>query len=148
MTFYWPRLSYLITHHQLFQSVTCQHSLCDPTTPDSKVHGTNIRPTWVLPAPDGPHVGPMNLAIRDTTPRCNGPPMSLDGVNGCSVRPFKRSSASPCFIWEGPLEKKDLINIYLPVHTTTWSCGSLTDLTHWGLVMRMSVSKMDRHYFF
>ena len=22
-------------------------------------------PTWVLSAPDGPHVGPMNLAIRD-----------------------------------------------------------------------------------
>ena len=23
-----------------------------------------MRPTWVLSAPDGPHVGPMNLAIR------------------------------------------------------------------------------------
>ena len=22
--------------------------------------------TWVLSAPDGPHVGPMNLAIRDS----------------------------------------------------------------------------------
>ena len=22
-----------------------------------------MRPTWVLSAPDGPHVGPMNLAI-------------------------------------------------------------------------------------
>ena len=22
-------------------------------------------PTWVLSAPDGPHVGPMNLAIRE-----------------------------------------------------------------------------------
>ena len=34
-------------------------------TPDSKIHGANMGPTWVLPAPDGPHVGPMNLAIRD-----------------------------------------------------------------------------------
>ena len=33
--------------------------------PDSKVHGANMGPTWVLLAPDGPHVGPMNLAIRD-----------------------------------------------------------------------------------
>ena len=33
--------------------------------PDSKVHGANMGPTWVLPAPDGPHVGPMNLAIRE-----------------------------------------------------------------------------------
>ena len=32
--------------------------------PDGKVHGTNMGPTWVLSAPDGPHVGPMNLAIR------------------------------------------------------------------------------------
>ena len=31
---------------------------------DSKVHGANMRPTWVLSAPDGPHVGPMNLAVR------------------------------------------------------------------------------------
>ena len=34
-----------------------------PHFPDSKVHGANMRPTWVLSAPDGPHVGPMNLAI-------------------------------------------------------------------------------------
>ena len=32
--------------------------------PDSKVHGANMGPIWVLSAPDGPHVGPMNLAIR------------------------------------------------------------------------------------
>ena len=31
--------------------------------PDSKVHGANMGPTWVLLAPGGPHVGPMNLAI-------------------------------------------------------------------------------------
>ena len=32
--------------------------------PDSKVHEANMGPTWVLSAPDGPHVGPMSLAIR------------------------------------------------------------------------------------
>ena len=32
--------------------------------PDSKVHGANMGPTWVLSAPDGPHDGPMNLDIR------------------------------------------------------------------------------------
>ena len=37
------------------------------TIPDSKVYGANMGPTWVLSAPDGPHVGPMNLAIRDAT---------------------------------------------------------------------------------
>ena len=32
--------------------------------PDSKVHGANMGPTWVLSAPDGSRVSPMNLAIR------------------------------------------------------------------------------------
>ena len=32
--------------------------------PDSNVHGANMGPTWVLSALNGPHVGPMNLAIR------------------------------------------------------------------------------------
>ena len=34
------------------------------TFPESKVHGANMGPTLVLSAPDGPHVAPMNLAIR------------------------------------------------------------------------------------
>ena len=34
--------------------------------PDSKVHWANMGPTWVLSAPDGPHVGPMNLTNRVT----------------------------------------------------------------------------------
>ena len=34
--------------------------------PDSNVHGANMGPTWVLSAPDGPHVGPMNPATRVT----------------------------------------------------------------------------------
>ena len=33
---------------------------------DRMVHGVNMGPTWVLSAAYGPHVGPMNLAIRDS----------------------------------------------------------------------------------
>ena len=32
--------------------------------PDSKVHVANMGPTWVLSAPGGLHVGPINLVIR------------------------------------------------------------------------------------
>ena len=39
--------------------------------PDSKVNGANMGPTWVLSAPDGPHVGPMNLAIGGDYPLWN-----------------------------------------------------------------------------
>ena len=31
---------------------------------DNKVHGAHMGTAWVLSAPDGPHVGPINLAIR------------------------------------------------------------------------------------
>ena len=47
---------------ELLQSCA-KPSICN--NPDSKVHGTNIGPTWVLAAPDGPHVGPMNLTVRE-----------------------------------------------------------------------------------
>ena len=35
------------------------------SNPDSKVHGANMGPTWVLSSPGGPHVGPMKIAIRE-----------------------------------------------------------------------------------
>ena len=41
------------------------HSNFNHVIPYSKVHGANMGPTWVLSAPDGPHVGPMNLAIKN-----------------------------------------------------------------------------------
>ena len=34
--------------------------------PDSKVHGANMGPTWVLSVPDGPHVGPWTLLSGDS----------------------------------------------------------------------------------
>ena len=33
--------------------------------PDSKVHEANMGPIWGRQDPGGPHVGPMNFAIRD-----------------------------------------------------------------------------------
>ena len=38
--------------------------------PDNKVHGANMGPTWVLSAPDGPHVGPMNFASWVYSQKC------------------------------------------------------------------------------
>ena len=35
------------------------------SNPGNRVHGTNMGPTWILSAPHEPHVGPMNLAIRE-----------------------------------------------------------------------------------
>ena len=44
--------------------------VANKTIPDSKDHGANMGPTWILSAPDGPHVGPMNLVIREGTVVC------------------------------------------------------------------------------
>ena len=40
--------------------------------PDSKVHGANMRPIWVLSVPGGPHMSPMNLAIRVSMANADG----------------------------------------------------------------------------
>ena len=38
--------------------------------PDSKIQGANKGPIWGPQDPGGPHVGPMNLDICNTTPLC------------------------------------------------------------------------------
>ena len=37
----------------------------DNANPDNNIHMPNMGPTWILSAPDGPHAGPMNLAIGE-----------------------------------------------------------------------------------
>ena len=67
--------------------LTLSHSTHFQTTPDSKVHGANMGPTWVLSAPDGPHVGPMDLAVKDYLFQHVGPlwvPMQTTYVSGAS----------------------------------------------------------------
>ena len=39
-------------------------------TPDSKIQGANMGPTWGRQDPGGPHVGHVNLAIWDVTSLC------------------------------------------------------------------------------
>ena len=46
---------------------SCRDVETNSYPPDSKVRGANMGPTWVLSAPDGPHVSPTNLAIKVTT---------------------------------------------------------------------------------
>ena len=52
-------------HHKILLKYLKTMLILSITT--QMVHGTNMRPTWVLSAPDGPHVGPVNLAIRKPT---------------------------------------------------------------------------------
>ena len=54
---------------------------------DSKIHGANMGPTWVLSAPGGPHVGPINLVIRGY------------GYLAQSLRPGQTSTISVTFFF-------------------------------------------------
>ena len=65
----WDRKLKLISINQDVYNVSSTAIFVLPgiATPDSKVHGANMGPTWLLSAPDGPHVRPMNVAIWDDT---------------------------------------------------------------------------------
>ena len=52
------------THDTDLDSMGWLPYIQDPLIPNSRVHGANIGPIWGWQDPDGPHVGPMNFAIR------------------------------------------------------------------------------------
>ena len=47
------------------QSIVMSSPEAKQTNPDSKVHEAYMGPTWGRQDPGGPHVGPMNLVIRE-----------------------------------------------------------------------------------
>ena len=57
---------FMTSIHDLTMGGVATSFVCMDTRghPDSKVRVTNVGLTWVLAAPGGPYVGPMNLAIR------------------------------------------------------------------------------------
>ena len=59
------RFLYIVYVVLFVESPTDTYTADMINNPDRQVHGANMGPTWVLSAPDGPHVGPMNLAIRE-----------------------------------------------------------------------------------
>ena len=54
----------MVVHFEQIKQSTVYLSPSLANHPDSKVHGANMGPTWVLLAPDGPHVVRMTLAIE------------------------------------------------------------------------------------
>ena len=89
--------------------------------PDSKIHGANMGPTWALSDPDGPHVGPMNLAIRDYECRCS-----------ISVRLLKDKVL---LFWQIVAFNIGCLHIFLDVYC----------VLHWFLI-HLPLDKNDRHF--
>ena len=75
--------------------------------PDSKVHGANMGPTWVLSAPVGPHVGPMNLAIR-----VRRTPWSLGAsyIDDLNLGPFLSMAEQGLSQWEKVLHMLSILS--------------------------------------
>ena len=106
------------------------HTNTEP--PDSKVHGTNMGPTWVLSAPDGPHVGPMNLAIRGPCQRCPGTVIPL-------LDPSHKSHSTSDISVKAPY-----CNINVHISVTKWSVvgygtSALRDLRNRGFLRGVPV---------
>ena len=89
---------------------------------DSKVRGANMGPIWVLSAPDGPHVGPMNLAVRVCT---RYPSESMP----CLLLTWRRKGPGPCLniktvshVWGIPMLKirrsRDRVISNMGIHFT------------------------------
>ena len=70
-------------------------------TPASKVRGANMGPTWVLPAPDGSHVGPRTLLsgmAPDTLDPCvrTAPLLRHEQIAGTANRDISYQTTCPC----------------------------------------------------
>ena len=87
-----PRLS---RNHRIqgFKPQGCSHRMNR-----RKVHGSNMGSTWVLSAPDGPHVGPMNLLIRVCCYSSSYISILLSTAAGFSTKLY----FSPPLIWPSP----------------------------------------------
>ena len=61
---HWRYCSLALNHRFFLYKMTwCETEV--GRNPDSKVHGANMGPIWGRQDPGGPHVVPMNLAIRE-----------------------------------------------------------------------------------
>ena len=84
-----PRSSYmrLWIRSALVQIMVCSLFGAKPLSKPMLGYEANMGPTWVLSAPDGPHVGPMNLAIRGVMGGNFGVGSILNNVNPNKVQP-------------------------------------------------------------
>ena len=69
------------------------------TRPTWGQHGANMGPTWVLSAPDGPHVGPMNLAISKWRLLNDGQVVQASMYDVCSYYGPSSSDATLWITW-------------------------------------------------
>ena len=97
------------------------------------LHGANMGPTWILSAPDGPHVGPMNLAIREHIQQQDPVVMYI-----CEspVRPWSRYSGDPHGL---PVCISHGAGIPIPQHDTGLGNWGNWKIYH-GLVQDCSIS--------
>ena len=100
------------------------------TSPDSNVHRANMGPTCVLSAPDGPHVGPMNVAFRDDLLTIIGHASSITITLMQSVNNDILSEIFTCTsIFRNFVFLVDQLKTYFASLSNSWESGS-RNLSH------------------
>ena len=114
---------------------------------DSKVQGANMGPTWVLSAPDEPHVGPMKLAIRDMTPPWHGRIFSVtDHIKyGMGARPVKTGSFRVVMRWNH-MAMKIIIYIKRKLSQFSWGPILLSVAKHYERTIAWWPAAMRKNY--
>ena len=77
--------------------------------PDNKVHWANMGPTWVLSAPDGPHVGPFEpcyqgwlaCSLSPNVAMCQWYWLILDQVMNCGLTAASNHATKHWYIVSG-----------------------------------------------
>ena len=103
--------------------------------PDSNVHGANIGPTWVLSAPGGPHIGPINLAIRVLMP----PISKWIAHSLCFQTDQQRTALSP---WPFIMQPEDY-RLFTPWHMN----ASVNILLSWHAIIHQDHVLISAHRF-
>ena len=104
--------------------------------PGNKVHEAYMGPTWGRQDPGGPHVGPMNLAIRDVLRDCTfiitttSPKGWNRGILMCVVRPVSS--------WWLPMDWRQ-------IGTRSTSITMLIQLSLWRHINH-TIQHANRHY--
>ena len=93
----------LYLYQRLKNWVLCDGIDITAVYPNNKVHGANMGPTWILLAPDGPHVGLMNLVIKVIIP------VNLD--LGYHIGQYRPRGSTVGVLWE--IKSVNHFNIWL-----------------------------------
>ena len=84
-------------------------------------------PTWVLSAPDGPHIGPMNLAIRVDVSTAATPPYSPQSLSRTSTHPTMFTQRPRSWSWMTDTHPLCFVSVHSKNKVVKWTTLGLSN---------------------